>query len=91
MQREAAAHGRRFAVVLLPILVDLRAGTFEPVYAAIRQALAEREITVIDLSRSLDGRDSDYWILPFDQHPNARANAVFARELTAALRNDSAR
>jgi hypothetical protein len=87
MQRKAAAHGRRFAVVLLPILVDLRAGTFEPVYAAIRQALAERGIAVIDLSPSLDGgSDAEYWILPFDQHPNARANEVFARRLTEALR-----
>lgn len=28
--------------------------------------------------------------MPFDQHPNARANAVFARELTAALSAEAA-
>lgn len=89
MQAAAAAHGRRFAVVLLPILVDLREETFEPIYAAIRQALAQRGIAVIDLSTSLDGgRDADYWILPFDQHPNARANEVFASRLTEALLAD---
>jgi len=85
LHREATARGARFVVVLLPILVDLREGTFEPVYAEIRQALAERKIEVIDLSRVLDGRDSDYWILPFDQHPNARANEVFGREVARAL------
>lgn len=85
LRHAAAARGVRFAVVLLPILVDLRAGTFEPVYAEIRQALAERGIEVIDLSRSVDGRDSDYWILPFDQHPNARANAAFAERLAEVM------
>ena len=85
LQREATARGARFVVVLLPILVDLGEETFEPVYAAIRQALAERRIEAIDLSRVLDGPDSDYWILPFDQHPNARANAVFGREVARGL------
>ena len=75
---------------MLPILVDLQAGIFEPVYAAIRKALAEREVELIDLSRSLDGPDSDYWILPFDQTPERGADAVFARVLTAALSADAA-
>ncbi|HSP97088.1 MAG TPA: SGNH/GDSL hydrolase family protein [Candidatus Dormibacteraeota bacterium] len=86
MSRAAAERGRRFAVVILPILVDLRAGTFEPVYAAIRSALEARGIRYIDLSHSLDGeRDASLWILPFDQHPNERAHAAFARSLSEAL------
>ena len=52
MNRAAVERGRRFVVVILPILVDLRAGTFEPVYAAIRSALEARGIRYIDLSRS---------------------------------------
>lgn len=86
MQRESAAAGRRFAVVILPILVDLRAGTFAPLYAAVRRALDARGIASVDLTRTLDGeRDASLWILPFDQHPNERANAVFADRLTDAL------
>jgi hypothetical protein len=86
MQRAAAERGRGFAVVILPILVDLAAGTFEPVYAAIRHALDARGIAYIDLSRSLDGeRDASLWILPYDQHPNERANQRFAERLSAAL------
>ena len=86
LQRECASHGRRFVVVILPILVDLRAGTFEPVYAAARRALSERGIAYVDLSRALTAdRDSALWILPFDQHPNERANDAFARALADAL------
>ena len=86
MHRECARNGTRFYVVMLPILVDLRAGTFAPVYAAIRQALEQRGVPYIDLTHTLDGgSDSSYWILPFDQHPNERANALFARRLTDAL------
>ncbi len=86
MQRAATERGRRFIVVILPILVDLRTGTFAPVYAAIRGALAQRGIRYIDLSGAVDGnRDADLWILPFDQHPNERAHAAFARQLTDAL------
>jgi len=86
MQRACTDTGTRFIVVLLPLLVDLRAGTFEPVYAAIRQALARRGIPYIDLTGTLDGGvDASYWILPFDQHPNERANAAFAGRLTEAL------
>jgi hypothetical protein len=86
MHRAAAERGRRFAVILLPILVDLRTGTFEPVYAAIRRALDARGVAYVDLSHSLDGeRDASLWILPFDQHPNERANAAFANRLTEAL------
>jgi hypothetical protein len=86
MQRAAVEHGSRFAVVILPILVDLRAHTFEPVYAAIRRALDARGVPYIDLSRALDGEsDASLWILPFDQHPNERANAAFAQRLSEAL------
>lgn len=86
LQRESARRGAHFVVVLLPILVDLQADTFDPVYARIRAALAARGIACIDLTHALPGsRDAAYWILPFDQHPNAEANAAFARAVAEAL------
>ena len=78
--------GRRFVVVILPILVDVRAGTFAPVYAEIRRALdAARHPLHRPQRRPRGERDSSLWILPFDQHPNERAHAAFARRLTDAL------
>lgn len=86
MRDDCARHGRRFVVVILPILVDLRADTFAPLYAAIRQALEQRGIAFVDLSHALGAdRDADFWILPFDQHPNERANDAFAAALAGAL------
>lgn len=87
LQREAAARGTPLTVVLLPIMVDLQQGTFHPLYDGIRERIEARGIEVIDLSRCLDGRDDrDLWILPFDQHPNAEANRVFAEELLPQVR-----
>ena len=89
LHRAATERGRRFVVVILPILVDLREGTFAPVYAAIRAALEQRGIAYIDLSNAVAGEaDAALWILPFDQHPNERAHAAFARALTDALLGD---
>lgn len=82
LNRAAAAHGTPLTVALLPIMVDLKQGTFHPLYDGIRQRVEARGIDCIDLTRCLDGRaDRDLWILPFDQHPNAEANRVFAERL----------
>ena len=84
MDRESAERGQRLVVVILPILVDVGKGTFEGVYAAVRAALDARRIRRIDLTRSAPAADDrDLWILPFDQHPNERANEAFAVALGA--------
>jgi len=82
LDRAASSHGAPLRVALLPIMVDLDKGTFHPLYDGIRERIEAEGITCIDLTRSLDGRrDRDCWILPFDQHPNAEANLVFAEQL----------
>lgn len=74
--------GTPLTVVLLPIIVGLDQGTFHPLYDGIRERVEALGVEVVDLSRCLDGRrDRDLWILPFDQHPNAEANRVFAETL----------
>lgn len=87
LDRAASANGTPLRVALLPILVDLDRGTFHPLYDGIRERIEAEGIDVIDLTRCLDGReDRDLWILPFDQHPNAEANRVFAGHLVEHYR-----
>jgi lysophospholipase L1-like esterase len=83
MLNEAAKNnGVRFYVALLPILVDLKKDTFHPLYDGIRRALDDHKIEYFDLTESLSGFDDrDVWVLPFDQHPNEKANKVFADRL----------
>lgn len=82
LNRAASAHGTPLRVALLPIMVDLQQGTLHPLYDGIRERVEAAGIECIDLTRCLDGRaDRDLWVLPFDQHPNAVANQVFAEEL----------
>lgn len=74
-----------FQVALLPMLVDLKNGTFDPVYSGIRNQLEEYDIPYIDLTDCLkDFEDQSMWILPFDQHPNEIANRIFADKLSKA-------
>jgi len=83
MLNEAANNnGARLYVVVLPILVDLKKDTFHPLYDGIRKALDDHEIHYFDLTESLNGfEDREVWVLPFDQHPNQKANKVFADKL----------
>ncbi len=82
LNRAASAHGTPLTVAILPIMVDLKKGTFHPLYDGIRQRIEAEGINCIDLTRCLDGRtDRELWILPFDQHPNSEANRVFAERL----------
>jgi len=85
----AAAHaqGARLVVVVLPIVLDLKQDTFLSLYGGILHRLKNNRIECIDLTRSLDNQnDEDMWILPFDQHPNHRANALFATRLSVEFR-----
>jgi hypothetical protein len=76
------ADGRTLYVVLLPILVDVEKNTFHPLYEGIKKALDDKGIEYIDLTGCLSGhQDHDMWILPFDQHPNQKANEIFADSL----------
>ena len=91
LQQESEKGHKEFRVVVLPILVDLNQDTFRPVYQNILQILKERGIRFFDLTNSVRGsRDSDYWILPFDQHPNEKANEIFANRLTESFLQDPA-
>jgi hypothetical protein len=88
MKKMADKEGRRYMVVLLPILVDLKKETFKMVFERLVSELEDRGILVLDLSNDLkDFEDSDLWILPFDQHPNEIANRIFAEKLFQRYRD----
>jgi len=82
MKQEALANGSGFAVVILPVLIDLKFGTFNPVYNRIKALFDENDIMYFDLTSSVVAySDKDLWILPFDQHPNEIANEIFTQKL----------
>ena len=88
MNLEAKQENVNFFVVILPILIDVRITTFAPVYDKIKSLFTTYDIQYFDLSNSVSSyEDSDLWILPFDQHPNEVANAVFANRLSILLKN----
>jgi hypothetical protein len=77
-----------FVVVVLPVLVDLEKRPFASVFSAIVTRLRQEGIQVIDLSTIIaGGRDSDFWITPFDQHPNEVANRIFADRISNELKD----
>ena len=91
LKEEAEKDRKEFRVVVLPILVDLNQDTFRPLYQGIVKNLKDRGIRFFDLTSSVRAsRDSDYWILPFDQHPNEKANEIFANQLTEMFLQDPA-
>jgi hypothetical protein len=83
MLHEAAKkNGIPLCVVVLPLLLDLQKDTFSSLYAGIRKRLEDHSVECFNLTGCLKGYDDeDVWILPFDQHPNEEANAVFSAEL----------
>ena len=89
LKQECVRGHKEFRIVLLPILVDLNQDTFRPVYQNIMKILKSRGTDFFDLRSCIrSSRDSDYWILPFDQHPNEKANEIFANRLTASFLQD---
>jgi hypothetical protein len=89
LQQESEKGHKQLRVIVLPILVDLNQDTFRPIYQNIMKILKSNGINFYDLTSSVRGsRDSDYWILPFDQHPNEKANEIFADRLTASFLQD---
>jgi hypothetical protein len=86
LKNTVEARGKTFLVVMLPILIDIREGSFEPIYQGFRERFAEAGIRSIDLTHTVRGqRDDDLWILPVDQHPNEIASGLFARSLAEQL------
>ena len=82
MKQEALTNGADFTVVILPVLIDLKSGTFNPVYNRIKTLFDENDIKYFDLTSAVAGYSDKYlWILPFDQHPNEIANEIFAQKL----------
>jgi lysophospholipase L1-like esterase len=87
----AASAGASFQIALLPILIDLRADTFRPVYEEIVRRLGQFGVPTFDLSTSVRGRrDEDLWVLPVDQHPNEVASALLAERLHELLESSGA-
>jgi hypothetical protein len=81
------SNGARLCVIVFPILLDLNKDTFSSLYAGIIEQLERRGIEHIDLTECLrDCDDEDVWILPFDQHPNDRANQVFMEIVLSEFR-----
>ncbi len=86
LRDDVAQAGKDFRIVVLPLLVDVEQDTFAPMYQRLRSELRTRDLPYIDLTGTITtGSDPQWWILPFDQHPNERANALFAERLTAEL------
>ena len=82
LRRVAAESGARFRIALLPVLIDLKAEGFRPIYQELSRRLVAEGIEVLDITGSVRGRqESDLWILPVDQHPNEIASALFAERL----------
>lgn len=82
LQNTVKNKGIPFYVILLSILVDLKKGTFRPLYDGTKKHLEAAKIAYLDLTPCLcNFDDRDVWILPFDQHPNAKANKIFANKL----------
>jgi len=83
------ADERDLCVVLLihPRLVSLR--TFHPFerhYAAVAEAGRERGFYVAEAFSYFEGIPGDeLWILPWDQHPNARGHRLFYKALSDRL------
>ncbi len=86
LRDEANAHKKPFLVALFPIFVDVQKKSFEPLYAALREQLTKAKIPFVDLTDFAAYRDEDLWIMPYDQHPNELAHAIFARKLESYFR-----
>jgi len=82
LHEKAGQKGARLYVLVLPILNELKKDAFRPLYRGIIERLEKSGIACVDLTESVKGMsDKSLWVLPFDQHPNKRANAVFAGQL----------
>jgi len=87
LRKAANKQGARLYVVVLPILFDLKKHTLQPLYDGLKSRLDNNNFEYFDLTECLNNfHDKDVWILPFDQHPNQRANEVFSDRLFIEFR-----
>jgi lysophospholipase L1-like esterase len=77
------ADGTQATLILLPELHEPRGfGTFADVYHQVGAIGRESGFEVIDPSMDFPaGPGNSFWVSPEDAHPNARAQAIFARAL----------
>ena len=82
LKKAANENGVQLYIVVLPILFDLKKHTLQPLYDGLKNRLDNNNFEYFDLTESLNHyNDKDVWILPFDQHPNQKANEVFSDRL----------
>jgi GDSL-like Lipase/Acylhydrolase len=83
LKEEALRARKSLRVIVLPVLVDLKRDSFRPAFDYIMAALKQQGIKYYDLTSFLRNyKDTDLWVLPFDQHPNEKANELFANQLS---------
>jgi lysophospholipase L1-like esterase len=76
------ADGTKATLILLPELHEPHGGAFADVYARVAAIGRETGFEVIDPSPDFPiGPGNAFWVSPDDAHPNARAQAIFARAL----------
>lgn len=87
MDARVRGRGARFVLAVWPLLVGLPGDyPFHPVHAAIREACRGAGIEHVDLLDAMAGHDARaLWVHPADLHPNALAQDLAARALSAAL------
>ena len=96
----AEREGRRFAMVIFPILLQLNESyPLNDVVDTLEQFCAQNGIPVRSLLPRFTGMDApSLWVSKYDQHPNVRAHAVatdgiveFVEELLARDRGTEPR
>ncbi len=84
--RAAALPGCRTVVVVHPLLHRLRDYPFRAAHAEIAALARRAGLDVVDLLPAFEGLDErTLFVHPIDHHPNARAHALSAERLAAAL------
>lgn len=88
LRDRARARGARVGLVVFPVLVQLdESYPFRAISQLVDAFAREHDIPVYDLLPDFMGRDApDYWVSPFDQHPNERGHALVAERLEPFLR-----
>ncbi|MCB9665979.1 MAG: hypothetical protein H6732_17870 [Alphaproteobacteria bacterium] len=85
--RAEQARGTRVVVAIFPLLHRLDAYPFVAAHEAIAGAVAEAGGEVVDLLGAFEGQQAaTLWASRSDHHPNARAHALAAEAIAAAIR-----
>lgn len=80
------SHGIRLIMTNIPELRELKPYAFPDVQSKIRDLAAANSIKYVDLLPAVQAEDpKTLWVTVPDPHPNARAQALMARELAGYL------